>query len=824
MKKIKQVFALLLALVLTAGILPVAAANTGFHDVPEGAYYADAVIWASEEGITLGTGNGAFSPESTVTRAEAVTFLWRAAGSPAPAGVSTFSDVTDKNAYYYKPVLWALEKGITNGVGGGRFDPYGTLAYDEILAFLCRFAGEDALGSNWSASALSWAKETGLTDGLSFSAKAGCPRRDVVYCLFQQLGDNGKTEEQPVLSDEAGATLTITTGFLDRKAAIDISPFNLEASQAEQLARKIADLDGKNPYGIKSIHAFEQDGNLAKHLSVTYTSSTASSATVAESDWRYVSAAAQAEAQRVVGNLITSNMSDYDVVKTLHDYLITHCDYDIRVDIGNMPFISHQAEGALLKGTAVCSGYAKAYEILLDAAGIPCETITGFAGGYHAWNLVQVDGQWYHVDATWDDPTTRGGDYIRYEYFLKSDKVMVNRRHRNWEVLHSCTSTKYDEDLLDSVDQATADERQKQVNAILALCAPALEKVPTWTQAELQALSDQQLDEELYFIIDLSDSGWDSNTLSKYSREVINTIVAQHPQFAYGSFRSSEKHLEFYRSDIAAEKKRRQDIKEEEKDQQEAQDAVNAPEVQKLLEQAIASGTCETYQITLTGYTDGAIQLACKNMKTPGYTFSGYTYAASSTTSDYNVTAKTGGIVAITNYKWGRNETQRYIDQIEEAIRNGRQRIELQPGNYPDKDESYYASKAVRQVAVEGYTVDSLVSKVDYVLYAPKINANTRVTTARIEYPAQGNMTEEEALAYYTQQIRDAIQRGETQLKLATHFKTENNYRDVLETACAQVKEETGYIVNVSGLSRVAADSEYVMEESTVSITPPSGN
>lgn len=129
------------------------------------------------------------------------------------------------------------------------------------------------------------------------------------------------------------------------------------------------------------------------------------------------------------------------------------------------------------------------------------------------------------------------------------------------------------------------------------------------------------------------------NNLSKYSREVISTIVAQYPQFAYGSFRSSEKHLEFYRSDIAEEKKRRQDIKEEEKDQQGAQDAANAPEVQKLLEQAIASGTCETDQITLSGYTDGAIQLACKNMKTSGYAFSGYTYAASSTTSDYNVTA-----------------------------------------------------------------------------------------------------------------------------------------------------------------------------------------
>ena len=176
-----------------------------------------------------------------------MTFLWRAAGSPTPAGVSTFSDVTNKNAYYYKPVIWALEKGITNGVGGGRFDPSGTLAYDEILAFLCRFAGEDALGSSWSENALAWAKENGLTEGLSFSAKAGCPRRDVVYCLFQQLGEKEETGEQPVLSDEAGATLTITTGFLDRKATIDISQFNLEASQAEQLARALADLDGKNP-------------------------------------------------------------------------------------------------------------------------------------------------------------------------------------------------------------------------------------------------------------------------------------------------------------------------------------------------------------------------------------------------------------------------------------------------------------------------------------------------------------------------------------------------------------------------------------------------
>ncbi len=92
---------------------------------------------------------------------------------------------------------------------------------------------------------------------------------------------------------------------------------------------------------------------------------------------------------------------------------------------------------------------------------------------------MQVDGH----GTTWTPPGTtlhpRGGDYVRYDYFLKSDKVMVSRSHRNWEELHTCTSTKYDEDLLDSTDQATAEERQKQVDAILAACA-ALAGV-TWT-------------------------------------------------------------------------------------------------------------------------------------------------------------------------------------------------------------------------------------------------------------------------------------------------------------------------------------------------------
>lgn len=768
MRGIQKVLALLLTLVLTAGALPVtvSAADTGFKDVPDDAYYADAVAWAVEEEITQGTGNGVFSPERTVTRAETVTFLWRAAGSPTPTGVSTgFSDVTDKNAFYYKAVLWAVEKGITNGVGGGRFNLTATLTYDQILTFLCRFAGEEAQGDDWSAAAVAWARNSGLTDGLTFTAKSNCPRSDVVYCLWKQLGGEA-AQEQPVLSNEAGATLAITTGFLDRKSAIDISEFGLEASQAEKLALKIADMDGENPYGITYLNAYEQDGQIAKTLAVYYTNSTISVGTVADHDWRYISDAAQAEAERVVDELITSNMSDYEVVKTLHDYLVTHCDYDYRVDIGNMPFISHQAEGALLKGTAVCSGYAKAYEAMLDAAGIPNETITGYAGGYHAWNLVQVDGQWYHVDTTWDDPTTQGGDYIRYTYFLKSDKVMASRSHRGWEDVHACTSTKYDEDLLDSTDQAMADERQERVDAILAACASALKGVPTWTQAELQALTDQQLSDALYFTIDLSDAGFDSNTLSKYSREVADAIIDQHPEFAYGTFDSREMSLKFRRDDVAAEQKRRQEAAQADKEQQQNQDQATALEIVPILEKAIAEMDCYTTTVTLTGYTDEAIKIACNTMKVEGYTFDGYTYHTNWQTKDYDLSAKSGGVVTLTNSKWDREELQKYVDQIEEAIDSGAFQVEFQPADYPDRDGDYYASKAYRVMSAEGYvTENGKVSGVDYRLFSGGTNKDSGVFKASLQYPLP-EMTDEEALAYYTGILEQAVRDGETELTI----------------------------------------------------------
>ena len=101
----------------------------------EESYYYDAILWAMENDIAKGTDGISFSPEMTVTRAQAVTFLWRAMGSPAPSGKVSFGDVPE-TAYYHDAVLWAAENGITSGTGEGMFSPDASCQRGQIVTFL----------------------------------------------------------------------------------------------------------------------------------------------------------------------------------------------------------------------------------------------------------------------------------------------------------------------------------------------------------------------------------------------------------------------------------------------------------------------------------------------------------------------------------------------------------------------------------------------------------------------------------------------------------------------------------------------------------------
>ena len=170
-----------------------------FSDVPEDAYFCEPVRWALEKGVTTGATPTTFAPSAPCTRAQVVTFLWRAAGSPAPTeGKNPFSDVA-KGAYYYDAVLWAVEKGITTGTTATTFSPNSTCTRGQVVTFLWRDAGAphpmifnipfaDVRESDYFSDAVLWALEKNITKGTTettFSPQSQCQRAHVVTFLFR---------------------------------------------------------------------------------------------------------------------------------------------------------------------------------------------------------------------------------------------------------------------------------------------------------------------------------------------------------------------------------------------------------------------------------------------------------------------------------------------------------------------------------------------------------------------------------------------------------------------------------------------------------------
>ncbi len=167
-----------------------------FVDVPTSAYYYDAVAWAVENGITNGTSATAFSPDVSCTRAQMVTFLWRAAGSPKATGGNPFTDVS-ASAYYYDAVLWAVENGITNGTSATTFSPDDTVTRGQTVTFQHRAAGSptvnggsfaDVAADAYYAPAVQWAVANGITNGTSnttFSPDDPCTRGQIVTFMYR---------------------------------------------------------------------------------------------------------------------------------------------------------------------------------------------------------------------------------------------------------------------------------------------------------------------------------------------------------------------------------------------------------------------------------------------------------------------------------------------------------------------------------------------------------------------------------------------------------------------------------------------------------------
>ena len=171
-----------------------------FLDVPAGAYYEDAVVWAVGKGITSGTNATTFDPNGTCTRAQAVTFLWRAAGSPTPkTKLMPFPDVP-VGSYYWNAVLWAIEQGITEGTSYLTFSPNDSCTRAQIVTFLWRAKGNPAVSGSapftdvapdaYYAAAVTWAEKNGITGGIGnglFGSNNTCTRAQIVTFLYRAM-------------------------------------------------------------------------------------------------------------------------------------------------------------------------------------------------------------------------------------------------------------------------------------------------------------------------------------------------------------------------------------------------------------------------------------------------------------------------------------------------------------------------------------------------------------------------------------------------------------------------------------------------------------
>ena len=195
--KVRRYFCILLALAMTLSLVPSALAANRFEDVRESDFFYDAVQWAVSRDVTDGTSPTTFSPEEVCTRAQVLTFLWRAKGEPEPKEMGSYFTDVEAGDYYEKAVFWALEQGITTGTDDTTFSPHDPCTYAHIITFLWRANGSpEAGGSSWLTAdwpeswykdAVTWAERGGLFEGEDeqFDPNIPCSRARTVVWLYR---------------------------------------------------------------------------------------------------------------------------------------------------------------------------------------------------------------------------------------------------------------------------------------------------------------------------------------------------------------------------------------------------------------------------------------------------------------------------------------------------------------------------------------------------------------------------------------------------------------------------------------------------------------
>lgn len=739
-----------------------------FSDVSPNAYYKTAVDWAASEGITLGSDKDRFSPDKLCSRAQTVTFLWRANGSPAVSGNNPFTDVAPED-YFYQAVLWAVQNGVTSGTSATEFSPYKQVTRAQVATFLHRAVGSpnpqsmarfaDVSSSAYYANAVSWAAASGITTGTSafaFSPDKGCTRAEIATFLYRskngstqttkpepapeptpqvtekpvsdltkldekkeetkpEIVESDKTEdtrephETPCVTDAEGAYNAIYQAIVSCTTEVDLRQYHVDWNTFYKVCNQAIDdayvFDPDGPYRHFSFDTTRKTNNEVARLTIEYEYLNGADVNIKREQYKNLRSAVKI----IVGEAVTDDMSDYDKAKALHDYLVLNNEYDMRLYSGNMPHISYTAYGAILEHTSVCAGYAYAYKMLLEEAGIPVEYVRN---SNHAWDIVQIDGEWYHVDTTWDDPTPDRKGYVRYDYFLRSDSFM-SRDHSGWTASRKCTSTKYDNTTVLNDEEQKQQEEQEQYNAlvneILAQMQQQLAAMPyqdTESLRNAETLTNDDVSCKIYIPADKYEYGpmqkaWEKLTQLNTREDFVICGTAKTQKTEDNRW-----YFSVFRKDIQAEIQRRQDENSQSVSEQ-------GEKLILELQRAIKSGEAADYVYSCPNYSEAAIKYACDRMNADDYSFEDYTHI------DYMLFEMTTS-VEILNHRWEQNRIKAWKEVFEQGIRNRETRITVDvpstydPGFTPVSSEKDFISWGANNAFYEGNVVDGMVAGKDF--------------------------------------------------------------------------------------------------------------
>ena len=421
----KKTLALLLALCMMFSLLPFGAAAAGFQDVKSGAYYYDAVDWAvnHDPQITNGTGAGIFSPDNTCRRSEVVTFLWRAFGAEKMAGENPFEDVQTKD-FFYDAVLWAVGKGITNGVNATHFGPNSPCTREQVATFLWRALGKpdtkvlvspfaDVLDQeSYSYTPILWAYENGVTNGVranAFGSAAPCSRGQIVTFLYRALAKplapvetDGKIHFQPkvaskYLSDVFGETMVET--WFNLVDAIMAGKTEFACPDDDTFAWVTGQFPDKClPPLHGHIWAADPDHPVKNGVArFMY-------------DIPYSEVQAMiADFAKLVEDIFNQTMMPENTVfekaLLLYKYFDTHYVYDWDAFADNEEGKAYYLSSyrMLTEKKGICQEVSIAYSYLLMLAGVEASTVSGYGDGnaLHQWSYIRLCGHDYHIDPTW---------------------------------------------------------------------------------------------------------------------------------------------------------------------------------------------------------------------------------------------------------------------------------------------------------------------------------------------------------------------------------------------------------------------------------------